>query len=148
MTENQTQSRASYGRRQEYIVIAELLRHGFDVYIPLVDDRQIDCIIRRGDDHYLDLQLKARSGDGQFAGLKIPCPRKNYFFIFYVESIKTRWIFPSLELVEEARLILGGQHPGTYDITLTRRPRWGSTPLGKIRRVYRLLRMLGHRQRI
>ena len=118
MNDNQIQKPASYGKRQEYIMIAELLRHqnyDFDVYIPLVDDRQIDCILRRGCDHYLDLQIKARSQNGQFAAIKMTFPRKSYFFIFYVESIKTRWIFPSLELRCKARL----QRTGRYDITLT-----------------------------
>jgi len=39
---------ASFGKRQEFIVIAELLRRGYDVYQTLVDDQQIDCIIRKG----------------------------------------------------------------------------------------------------
>ena len=115
MPDNQSQSRASYGRRHEYIVIADLLRNGFDVYIPLVDDRQIDCIIRRGDDHYIDLQIKSRSRNGSFAALNIPRPRKNYFFVFYVELQDTRWIIPSLKLVE----IVKPDRTGKYNIYLT-----------------------------
>ncbi|WP_157210500.1 hypothetical protein [Turneriella parva] len=37
---------ASYGKRQEYMAVAELLRRGFDVYMTLVDDQGIDCIVR------------------------------------------------------------------------------------------------------
>lgn len=40
-------STASFGKRQEYIAVAELLRRGFDVYMTLVDDQQIDCVIRQ-----------------------------------------------------------------------------------------------------
>ncbi|WP_229725834.1 hypothetical protein, partial [Calditerricola satsumensis] len=40
-------SSASFGKRQEYVVIAELLRRGFDVYQTLVDDQGIDCVIRQ-----------------------------------------------------------------------------------------------------
>lgn len=40
-------STASFGKRQEYVVIAELLRRGFDVYQTLVDDQGIDCVIRQ-----------------------------------------------------------------------------------------------------
>ena len=57
-------SSASFGKRQEYVAIAELLRRGFDVYMTLVDDQQIDCIIRQEKDgklRYLDVQIKARS---------------------------------------------------------------------------------------
>ncbi len=32
---------ASFGKRQEYSVIAELLKRGFDVYMTLVDDQGI-----------------------------------------------------------------------------------------------------------
>lgn len=39
-------STASFGKRQEYIAVAELLRRGFDVYMTLVDDQQIDCVVR------------------------------------------------------------------------------------------------------
>ena len=37
---------ASFGKRQEYIAVAELLKRGYDVYMTLVDDQQIDCIVR------------------------------------------------------------------------------------------------------
>jgi hypothetical protein len=36
---------ASFGKRQEFIVIAELLRRGFDVYLTLVDDQGISSVI-------------------------------------------------------------------------------------------------------
>lgn len=57
-------SRASFGKRQEYVAVAELLRRDFDVYMTLVDDPQIDCIIRQevnGHLRYVDIQIKARS---------------------------------------------------------------------------------------
>lgn len=59
-------STASLGKRQEYVVIGELLRLGLDVYQTLVDDQGIDCVIRQeknGDLRYLDVQIKARSKD-------------------------------------------------------------------------------------
>lgn len=49
-------SSASFGKRQEYIAVAELLRRGRDVYMTLVDDQQIDCIIRQGVEGGLRLQ--------------------------------------------------------------------------------------------
>jgi hypothetical protein len=39
-------STASVGKRQESIAVAELLRRGFDVYMTLVDDQQIDGLVR------------------------------------------------------------------------------------------------------
>ena len=52
---------ASFGKRQEFGAIAELLRRGYDVYITLVDDQGIDCIVRQGPDKFYDVQIKARS---------------------------------------------------------------------------------------
>lgn len=119
---------ASFGKRQEFVAIAELLRRGFDVYLTLVDDQGIDCVIRRelnNEPDYLDIQIKARSGDclpknaGVFVPMYIPNPRKNLFFIFYSEHADTYWVFPSLQLVEEANIRKSGASVGRYRINLT-----------------------------
>ena len=67
-TENQRprsfRDTASFGKRQEFIAIAKLLEESFDVYRTLVDDQQIDCVIRgkRGQEPvYIGIQVKARS---------------------------------------------------------------------------------------
>ena len=99
-------SKASFGKRQEYKAVAELLGLGYDVYIPLVDDKQIDCVLRINENRYLDIQIKARSKQvdistgAVFAGGKRVDPRDTYFYIFYSEHIDTYWIMPSLKLEE------------------------------------------------
>ncbi len=124
-TQGQYRDRASFGKRQEYIAIAKLLEDGFDVYMPLVDDQQIDCVIRRGNHDYLDVQIKARSKNckpqdaGRFSAMSIPCPREKYFFLFYSEYIKIYWIFPSQQLVEAASQNRSGKEKGKYSINLT-----------------------------
>jgi hypothetical protein len=82
-------SSASFGKRQEYIAVAELLKQGRDVYMTLVDDQQIDCVIRQEKDgqlRYLDIQIKARSKDarqpGTFAAMEIRQPREIFFLLF------------------------------------------------------------------
>jgi len=125
MNEIKFRDKASFGKRQEYIVIAEMLKRGFDVYIPLVDDQQIDCIIRRGAKDYIDVQIKARSKNclpfdaGRFAAMDIPNPRENYFFIFYSEQAGCYWVFPSLKLVELASGNKKRANIGKYHINLT-----------------------------
>ena len=125
MAQGQYRDRVSFGKRREYIAIAKLLQRGFDVYMPLVDDQQIDCVIRRGDRDYLDVQIKARSRDckpvdaGLFSAMTIPCPREKYFFLFYSEHINTYWIFPSQQLVEVASQNRSGKNKGKYSINLT-----------------------------
>lgn len=89
---------ASFGKRQEYSVVAELLKRGFDVYMTLVDDQGIDCVVRLDNKRYLDIQIKARSKDAKqwnvFAAMTFK-PRKNLYFIFYTEKNNTFWTIPS-----------------------------------------------------
>ena len=118
-------STASFGKRQEYIAVAELLKRGCDVYMTLVDDKQIDCVLRIDDNKYLDIQIKARSKQVKierravFAGGKRPDPRDTYFYIFYSEHLDTYWIMPSLKLEEYA--------------TMGKNDKWAIQLAGKVR---------------
>ncbi|MGH9152966.1 MAG: hypothetical protein ACRD03_11335 [Acidimicrobiales bacterium] len=109
-------SSGSFGKRQEYIAVAELLRRGFDVYMTLVDDQQIDCVLRiEVDGHpvYIDLQIKARSKNarqpGTFAAVEVRDPRPNFMFVFYSEAADTYWLMPSLDVVRQATENKGGE---------------------------------------
>jgi hypothetical protein len=46
----------TFGRWAECRVFAELVKRGFDLYTPLVDDKGIDCIVRKGRE-FLDYPL-------------------------------------------------------------------------------------------
>jgi hypothetical protein len=119
---------ASFGKRQEYKIISELLNRGYDVYQTLVDDQQIDCIIRgkRGEKpNYVDIQIKARSKEcdpkdaARFAGMKIENPRENYFFIFYSEQLNKTWVIPSLDIVNKiGSLNKKGKNRGKYSLNM------------------------------
>ena len=118
---------ASFGKRQEYIAIAELLKRGYDVHMPLVDDMQIDCVVRldRPKPLYLDIQIKARSKESKnpafYPHLKIENPRPNYFFILISEAANQFWVIPSLIIVKEALKLKSGAHAGKYSLTLAAR---------------------------
>jgi len=133
---------ASFGKRQEYIAVAELLRRHFDVYMTLVDDQQIDCVIRQekeGQLRYLDIQIKARSNEcipenaGRFAAMEIRAPRDNFFFIFYSEQANTYWILPSLLLIEEANQNKEGVNKGKYSINFCNVTAQGVVPRPRFR---------------
>ncbi len=130
-------SSASFGKRQEFAAIAELLRRGFDVYLTLVDDQQIDCIIRQEKDgklRYLDIQIKARScacqpvAGGLFAGMVVRRPRNDFYFIFYSEPAKTYWVMPSLDVIREANVNKNGKHHGKYRLLLCNLNKGGLKP--------------------
>lgn len=118
---------ASFGKRQEFGAVAELLRRGYDVYLTLVDDQGIDCIIRQGPNKYFDVQIKARSRDcnprnaGHFPQIEISDPRRSYIFIFYSEPINTYWIIPSSQMVMSGfcNSLKSGPNKGRYRILLT-----------------------------
>lgn len=112
----------------EFVVIAELLRRGFDVYLTLVDDQEIDCVVRQeisGKPVYLDIQIKARSKEckarsgGSFGPLKVWKPRPNFFYIFYVGHADCYWVMPSTELARQAHKRKTGKDKGKYDINFT-----------------------------
>jgi hypothetical protein len=133
-------STSSFGKRQEFGAIAELLKRDYDVYLTLVDDQQIDCIIRLEREPfpiYVDVQIKARSENakhpGSFASLEIRKPRPNFYFIFYSEAAGEYWVIPSLEVVELATKGKSGKAKGRYRLVLTStnvkgqvrpRPKW------------------------
>jgi len=118
-------SSASFGKRQEYVVVGELLKRDFDVYMTLVDDQQIDCVVRiekRRKPVYLDIQIKARSKSakhiGLFAGMKIEHPRKNFVYVFFSEEANTYWLIPSKDLARLASRNKQGLNQGKYSVTL------------------------------
>lgn len=138
-------SSASFGKRQEYIAVAELLRRGFDVYMTLVDDQQIDCIIRieeEGGPRYLDIQIKARSNDAihaaTFAAMAIRRPRKDFWFIFFSEKANTYWVMPSKDVVRHSNENRGGEsgdgrNKGKMTIKLANLTKDGWKPRPKFR---------------
>lgn len=127
-------STASFGKRQEFVAMGELLKRGFDVYMTLVDDQQIDCIVRidgpKGPS-YRDIQIKARSKEcnpshgAVFAAMEIRNPRRGFFFIFYSERAESYWVIPSLEIADHAYQNKSGNNKGKYKLQLARLDRDG-----------------------
>jgi len=95
---------AGFGKRIEFWVIGQMLREGLDVYVPLVDDRAVDAVIRRPDGLFIEVQIKARSNDvkegdgGLFAAITHE-HRENYWFVFYSERMQKIWIMSSKEFL-------------------------------------------------
>ncbi len=113
---------AGFGRRMEYWLIGRMLREGLDVYVPLVDDFGIDAVIRKGDDEFIEVQIKARSKDviegdaALFAAIVHEKPRKNYYFVFYSERLDKMWIMSSEQFIAEAVQNKSGKNVGKRSI--------------------------------
>lgn len=123
---------AGFGKRIEFSIIAQLLKEGLDIYIPLVDDNGIDAVIRKPDGTFVEIQIKARSEDvklgseGLFAGIHHDY-RPNYWFIFHAEKmfderscngspIPMTWVLSSREFLNESYENKGGKNKGLRSI--------------------------------
>ena len=49
---------ASFGKRMEYKLIGDMLMEGLDCYVPLVDDHGVDCVIKKDDGTFIEVQIK------------------------------------------------------------------------------------------
>ena len=111
-----------FGRRMEYWLIGQMLKEGLDVYVPLVDDFGIDAVIRKFDNTFIEVQIKARSitvADGDaalFAAITHPEVRPNYYFVFYSERMDMMWIMSSKQFVERANQNKNGKNIGKRSI--------------------------------
>ena len=75
------------GKRAEFLVFAELIKRGADLYLPAVDTG-IDAIIRKEDGTYLEIQVKSTLEDeqaGYFNVYDIKEHPEDKFFIICVD---------------------------------------------------------------
>ena len=112
---------AGFGKRMEYKIIGDMLMEGLDVYTPLVDDRGVDCIIRKEDGTFLEIQIKARSkevteGDAALFSAITHESMKNFYFIFYSERMGKTWIMSSEEFLNECVTNKTGKNVGKRGI--------------------------------
>ena len=114
---------AGFGKRIEYNLIGKMLMEGLDVYIPLVDDHGVDCVIKKRNGKFIEVQIKARSnevtdGDAALFGCLQhgPKPIKNFFFVFYSERLESMWIMSSEEFLNECVTNKTGKNKGRHSI--------------------------------
>ncbi|WP_281994878.1 hypothetical protein [Ruegeria faecimaris] len=119
---------ASFGKRIEYWVIGLLLKDGFDVFVPLVDDDGIDAIIRGRAGQKIDLQIKARSGQVKFGssalfgvGQSHPKERDGYYFLFYSERLDEMWLMSSADFIKNCVTTSSGKNAGHRSIWMNGR---------------------------
>ena len=79
---------AGFGKRMEYKIVGDMLMEGLDCYLPLVDDHGVDCVIKKQDGTFIEIQIKARSrevtfGDSALFAAIEHSETPNFYFIFY-----------------------------------------------------------------
>ncbi len=108
---------AGFGKRMEYYLVGQMLMEDLDVYMPLVDDHGVDCVIKKADGAFIEVQIKARSSevtDGDAALFSAITHEKteNFYFVFYSERLKKMWIMSSEEFLKECVTNKTGKNAG------------------------------------
>lgn len=112
---------AGFGKRMEYSILGKMLMEGLDCYVPLVDDHGVDCIIKKGDGTYIEVQIKARSsevaeGDAALFSAITHEKTENFYFVFYSERLGLTWILSSEEFLKECVTNKTGKNAGRKSI--------------------------------
>ena len=113
-----------FGKQMEYWIISLMLKEGLEIYTPFVDDDAIDLIIKKPNGTFIEIQIKARSktvvaGDGASFEITYHKKRKNYFFVFYSERLKTFWIMSSEEFLKDSGQNKTGKYIGKRSISFS-----------------------------
>lgn len=112
---------AGFGKRVEYSIIGKMLMEGLDCYVPLVDNHGVDCVVKKEDGTFIEIQIKARSnevkmGDGaMFASISHEL-RPNYYFVFVSHRLGKMWIMSSEEFLSETTPNKDGKNKGKRNI--------------------------------
>ena len=112
---------AGFGKRMEYNLIGKMLMEGLDVYVPLVDDHGVDCVIKKQDGTFIEVQIKARSkevndGDAALFAAIAHVPRTHFYFVFFSERLDMMWILSSEEFLKECVTNKNGKNKGLRTI--------------------------------
>lgn len=112
---------AGFGKRMEYSIIGKMLMEGLDCYVPLVDDHGVDCVIKKEDGTFIEIQIKARSnevndGDAALFSAISHEHRDNFYFVFYSERMDMMWILSSREFLDECYTNTNGKNKGKHVI--------------------------------
>lgn len=114
---------AGFGKRMEYKLISDMLMEGLDCYTPLVDDHGVDCVVKKSDGTFIEIQIKARSKDVKYGDAALFSAiehelTENFYFVFYSERLDggTMWILSSEEFLKECVTNKSGKNIGKRSI--------------------------------
>ena len=112
---------SGFGKRIEYKLIGDMLMEGLDCYVPLVDDHGVDCVVKKSDGTFIEIQIKARSktvkdGDAALFSAIDHQLTENFYFVFYSERLDMMWILSSEEFIKECVTNKSGKNTGRRSI--------------------------------
>ena len=113
---------AGFGKRIEYYLIGKMMMEGLDCYVPLVDDHGVDCVIKKSDGTFIEVQIKAHSnsvtdGDAALFAAITHEFTPNFCFVSFSERLdNTMWILSSEEFLKECVTNKTGKNAGKRSI--------------------------------
>ncbi len=119
--DNSFRHSAGFGKRMEYNIVGQMLMEGIDCYLPLVDDHGVDCVVKKSDGTYIEIQIKARStevtaGDAALFAAITHELTPNFYFVFVSERLGKMWILSSEEFLKECSTNKNGKNAGKRSI--------------------------------
>jgi hypothetical protein len=112
------------GRYAEYFAKMEFTLFGFDVYTVEVDHQGIDFVIRKGENHYYDVQVKSLRKPGYVFFPKTTFPlRPNMLAVvslFFNPALPDLYLIPATAWLNPNGLLVGHDFEG-----LKGKPEWG-----------------------
>ena len=120
----------------EYNIVGQMLMEGLDCYLPLVDDHGVDCVIKKPDGTFIEIQIKARSnevtdGDAALFAAITHTLTPNFYFVFYSERLNSMWIMSSEEFLNECVTNKNGKNAGKHSIWFNGNRKGKSTGIKK-----------------
>lgn len=88
----------AFGKICEYRVISELLQEGLEVFLPAIDNRGVDCIVKNKNGQFIEIQIKGRQPRDIF-NIQSFIPKDDYFFILLPPDQRT-YVIPSVKIYE------------------------------------------------
>ena len=130
-------SSAGFGKRMEYNIVGQMLMEGLDCYLPLVDDHGVDCVIKKPDGTFIEIQIKAHSnevadGDAALFAAITHTLTPNFYFVFYSERLNSMWIMSSEEFLNECVTNKNGKNAGKHSIWFNGNRKDKSTGIKKV----------------
>lgn len=116
-------SKITFGKAIEHKVASEMMREGFEVYLPIADDHGVDLVARTPAGNIVEIQVKALSQvarGGLFAAIN-HTPRSNFYFVFYLEKLDKTWILSSADFVKMASQVKTGKNIGKYSLDVLKK---------------------------
>jgi len=130
-----TLSAQQLGRYGERLAHLEFSAHGFDVYVPDVDDRSVDFVVRSGNRKFIEIQVKSIRNRGYvFMRKRLFQPYEDLYvalLVFANGQQPDMYLIPSMTWL--ALTIRAGFSSRDYGTGLKSKPEWGLQVTAKTR---------------